>query len=90
MNKYKNGREAKEGDPIVGVNVADGKEIAGTLHSIVKGTPGNPAPETGNAQAFINVDGTQVSVTVTISECLHAADVKTPETEAEQEAAPEP
>lgn len=62
--KYKNGREAKLHDPIIGVDVS-GRAIQGVLYRINKST-GN-----GHSQSE-----TEANIFVRLNECLHAEDAE--------------
>lgn len=63
---YKNGREAKSGDPVVGKNY--NSFFAGVLHSL------NAGCTTCNAQVAIPVIGGSTNWCVTVGELYHAED----------------
>lgn len=63
---YKNGREAKENDPVVAKQY--GKAIAGTLHSL------NAAATSCNAMVATAVVGGMFQTCVSVGDCVHAED----------------
>lgn len=63
---YRNGREAHEGDPVIGKNY--GTVVAGKLHSLLAGT------DTCNGQVAYPVYGGVNSYCCTINELYHAED----------------
>jgi hypothetical protein len=68
---YKNGREAREGDPVIikqNPGTTYQKVVAGVLHSL------QPGCVSCNAQIAYAVPGTVTSTSVTIGECFHAED----------------
>jgi hypothetical protein len=64
---YKNGREAKVGDPAIAKNY-DGSVVAGTLHSL------NPGAKTCNAQLAYPIPGGCSNICVTLGEIYHAGE----------------
>jgi hypothetical protein len=67
---YKNGREAKENDPVVGESyTGSGIYKAGVIHSI------NPGTTACNAQLAVPIPGGVTQLCITVGECYHAEDV---------------
>lgn len=64
---YKNGREAREGDPIIFKDY-NGKVKSGSLHSTTVGT------DTCNGQAAYAIMGGMSNACITLKECYHAED----------------
>ena len=65
---YKNGREAKEADPIIQLDPYSKKIRVGVLHSLA------PSAQTCNGQIAWAVPGGVQQISVTIGDCLHAED----------------
>jgi len=63
---YKNGREAKTGDPVVGPNYNGA--IAGTIHSL------NPGTTTCNAQVAVPMMGGVTHACISVGDFYHADD----------------
>lgn len=66
---YKNGREAKEGDSVIGKAwVGKQRVVAGTIHSL------NAGSQTCNGQVAVSIPGGVVQVCVTVGDFVHAED----------------
>jgi hypothetical protein len=69
---YKNGRPAKDGDPVVGETYkGSGRMMAGILHS----TSSNPNCTSCNGQVCMPITGGVTNMCVTIGDLYHAEDV---------------
>jgi hypothetical protein len=64
---YKNGREARENDPVI-LEGYQGKFVAGTIHSL------NANATSCNGQVAYAVPGGVNHTCVTVGDCLHAED----------------
>lgn len=65
---YKNGREAKEGDPVITKDQYSGKMKAGVIHSLLG------VSDTCNGQLAHPVPGGVFNSCINVKDCLHAED----------------
>ena len=68
---YKNGREAKENDPVIyRPDYPNAKVVAGTIHSLAA----DPNCTTCNGQISTAIPGGFLTTCVTVGQCYHAED----------------